>query len=271
MDEEKSARILQRIVRVGARIPRGTLEGICRAIEQSTAGDGIEGLSASLAAVSDPSVRNELIGLFSEWSSVPSDPGPRALAWSLRGASATDQSWRDTHDLDLVWTGPAPPSGVLRRTEQALLEVIEGARSELWLVSFAGYKVPRIRDSLRLAAERGATIRFVIESPEASAGKVTFSALQGIGPRLSEVATIYVWPIDRRERNDEGKYGSLHVKCALADDRLLFVSSANLTEFAMSLNMELGLLVRDEEIPRRVGEHLRWLVERRILVPISPD
>jgi len=40
----------------------------------------------------------------------------------------------------------------------------------------------------------------------------------------------------------------------------LLVSSANLTESALTLNMELGLLVEGGEVPRRVQEHLDALV-----------
>ena len=57
----------------------------------------------------------------------------------------------------------------------------------------------------------------------------------------------------------------LHAKCAVADGRYLFVSSANLTEAALHLNMELGLLIRGGKQPSHVQQHLVWLVENRIL------
>jgi cardiolipin synthase A/B len=54
--------------------------------------------------------------------------------------------------------------------------------------------------------------------------------------------------------------GSLHAKCAVADDDLLFITSANLTEFAMNLNMELGILVRGGELPGQVRLHFERLI-----------
>jgi len=39
-------------------------------------------------------------------------------------------------------------------------------------------------------------------------------------------------------------HGSLHVKCAVADASVALISSANLTDYTMSLNMELGVLVK---------------------------
>jgi phosphatidylserine/phosphatidylglycerophosphate/cardiolipin synthase-like enzyme len=179
-----------------------------------------------------------------------------------------DQWWRENRRLAVAWTGPAPPGGTFRRTDQALLQIIEAARKELWLVSFAGYNLPDIRDALMAAAEREVNLHLIIESPEESQGKVTFSALEGLGKRLAEVAIVYVWPLEKRTKNEKGQHGSLHVKCALADDRHLFVSSANLTEFAMSLNMELGLVVRGGDLPTQVGRHFRWLIERGYLVPV---
>jgi phosphatidylserine/phosphatidylglycerophosphate/cardiolipin synthase-like enzyme len=64
------------------------------------------------------------------------------------------------------------------------------------------------------------------------------------------------------------RHGSLHAKCAVADRRVLFVSSANLTEYALKLNMELGLLVRGGDLPGRAIGHLRRLVEEGVLVPV---
>ncbi|MFI5298708.1 MAG: hypothetical protein ACHREM_11475 [Polyangiales bacterium] len=43
------------------------------------------------------------------------------------------------------------------------------------------------------------------------------------------------------------------------DDEALLVSSANLTGFALSLNMELGVILRGGELPRRVRRHFDGL------------
>ena len=46
------------------------------------------------------------------------------------------------------------------------------------------------------------------------------------------------------------------------------ISSANLTEYALNLNMELGLLVRGGDLPGRVVGHLRRLMREGVLVPV---
>lgn len=55
-----------------------------------------------------------------------------------------------------------------------------------------------------------------------------------------------LWPHEQLPVDERGKRGVLHSKCAVADERMLFVSSANLTEHALNLNMELGVLIQGE-------------------------
>lgn len=254
------------LLAVARALPPAQLEGVCQVLELASS-TGRHPLAAADGVV-NPGLRESVRRAIVDWGSRGFGENFGGLAWALRGAAAMDQYWAENSRLDVLWTGPSPASNTFRRTEQALLEILASARQELWLVSFAGYRLPSVRDALLAAAERGVLVRMVIESPEESQGKVTFSALQGLGHRLAEVASVFVWPLPKRPTNDRGQHGSLHVKCALADDERLFVSSANLTEFAMSLNMELGVLARGGALPASVGAHFRWLVEQRILVAV---
>ncbi len=254
------------LVAVARALPPAQLEAVCLALAAASPADG-----APLGAadgVLNPGLRDSVRRAIADWRTGHPGEAFAAMAWALRGAAAMDQWWVENSRLDVLWTGPSPAANTFRRTEQALLEILAAARCELWLVSFAGYNLPNVRDALLAAAERDVRVQMVIESPEESQGKVTFSALEGLGARLAEVANVYVWPLAKRPRNEKGQHGSLHVKCALADDERLFVSSANLTEFAMSLNMELGVLARGGALPASVGRHFRWLVERGHLVAV---
>jgi phosphatidylserine/phosphatidylglycerophosphate/cardiolipin synthase-like enzyme len=256
--------LLRRIVELGRTMPPGILETICTELEAIAPGGHYHKI---LGKIPNPDVRSALAVLLASWKAADATESFVPLAWALRGAGSTDQWLRENERLAIVWTGPTTSSGGFRRTDQALLQVIAAAKKDLWLVSFAGYKLPAVATALATAAERDVAVHMIIESPEQSQGKVTFSVLEGLGQRLAEVATVYVWPLHKREKNAKGDHGSLHVKCALADDAHLLVSSANLTEFAMSLNMELGLLVRGGDMPREVGRHFRWLIEQGHLVP----
>ncbi len=63
------------------------------------------------------------------------------------------------------------------------------------------------------------------------------------------------------QRQSNGKSGSLHVKLAVADRLLALVSSANLTDYAFNMNMEMGILIRGGKIPAQIHDHFYKLIE----------
>jgi phosphatidylserine/phosphatidylglycerophosphate/cardiolipin synthase-like enzyme len=62
-------------------------------------------------------------------------------------------------------------------------------------------------------------------------------------------------------RDAEGRFGSLHAKCAIADSEHIFISSANLTEYAFTLNMEIGILVHSQKLASQVLNRVNSLIE----------
>ncbi|MPY76873.1 MAG: hypothetical protein GEU87_21775 [Alphaproteobacteria bacterium] len=74
--------------------------------------------------------------------------------------------------------------------------------------------------------------------------------------------------MDRRARNDRGQHGTLHAKCVVVDAERLFVSSANMTEFALVLNIELGVLLKGGDAPSQVERHLTELIRTGVLQPL---
>ena len=52
---------------------------------------------------------------------------------------------------------------------------------------------------------------------------------------------------------------------AVADGNTCFITSANLTGYAMERNMEAGVLITGGQIPRMLNDHLRSLVETRVV------
>ena len=133
------------------------------------------------------------------------------------------------------------------------------------MATFAAYKISTLKEAMLAAALRGVDIALVFESHDA--GKF-FAANKDIGDELEALCNIYVWPPNKRPEDAAGRHGSLHAKRAVADTDAILISSANLTEYALNLNMELGLLVRGGDLPGRVVEHLRRLEDKSILVPI---
>lgn len=78
---------------------------------------------------------------------------------------------------------------------------------------------------------------------------------------MASACSVYYWPQENRSKDVNGAIGKLHVKCAVADGQRLFLSSANFTEYAFTINMELGLLVTGGKLPEQVERHFERLIE----------
>ena len=89
-----------------------------------------------------PTARAALERLIAAWrqQKIPGD----VLAGILMGATLARQHAQRESSVELVWTGPTTPHVALRRTEQVLLDLINQAQSELFLVSFVAYDVSSI-------------------------------------------------------------------------------------------------------------------------------
>jgi phosphatidylserine/phosphatidylglycerophosphate/cardiolipin synthase-like enzyme len=70
---------------------------------------------------------------------------------------------------------------------------------------------------------------------------------------------------DPRALDLEGPGGVLHAKAVVADDEVVFVTSANLTEAALDRNIELGVLIRDRAFALTIGGYFRSLIDRNLL------
>jgi phosphatidylserine/phosphatidylglycerophosphate/cardiolipin synthase-like enzyme len=192
------------------------------------------------------------------WNEEEPDLPPRSLALALQSASDVDEHYRTSEDVQLIWTGPDVSNLPFRRTEQALLELVESAKRSLLIVAFAAYKIPELVEAINTVASAGVNVSCVFESHDASGGKVSFSPVEQLG--LAPSVRTFIWPMAKRPKDSLGRYGSLHAKCAVVDSNLLFLSSANLTEFAFNLNMELGVLIKGGPLPGSVETHFHTLI-----------
>ncbi len=220
--------------------------------------------SRVLQAISQPDLCHRVDQFLDEWRRVAPDISPESVALALLAAADMETFYRINQQLELVWTGPDSPAVPLRRTDQALLQLINTARQRLHIVCFAVYNVEKIAAALVAAANRGVRIALYLETPSASEGKIAYDSVQSLGSAVTGQADVYIWPLAQRLVDENGRHGSLHAKFAVADGNLMLVSSANLTRYAMTLNMELGLLVSGGKLPAQMEEHLNRLVERQV-------
>lgn len=268
-----SSHLLEAVSQTVQTLPPDSISNVVSAFEETADGTPFPHLRARvLTSVALPGERAVLDALLQacerEWELTGNRGGLRPaatlLAAALQSALHTKAAIERLGRVELAWTGPA--SGVtFRRTDQALLQVIQEARRELLLVTFAAYHVPLLLDAIRQALKRGVEVRFLGESAHESGGKVSFDAAHAFGA-IAHQMHFYVWPNEKRATDSTGKSGSLHAKLALADGELLFLSSANFTEHALLLNMEMGILVRGGDIPTQARDHFRILAERGQIV-----
>lgn len=91
-------------------------------------------------------------------------------------------------------------------------------------------------------------------------GSITFDAI-GKMRTLVPAARLYAW----RDKADPFSDGRVHAKVAVADARMCFITSANLTGHAMEKNMEAGVLISGGHIPRLLDDHLQSLVDMKLV------
>lgn len=201
------------------------------------------------------------------------DAPSAAVGYAILAAAQMGAYQRERQRLDLLWTGPETTVIPTRRNDQALLDVIGAARETLYLVSFAIYQIEGIQTAIAQALDRGVQTHLFLELPQRDeeTGQVGYNTLQAFGVDLALRCWVYEWAVGKRpfrlvwdaqRQTQKKRYAALHAKLAVADDAQLFLSSANLTAYAMRHNMEMGVLITGGDEPGRVREHLRALVER---------
>ena len=243
------------------QLPLPTLRIVARMIAESPA---LAAAKNRLSELPHPLYRQQAAHFIDGCHEIAADISPESVATVLLTAGIGEHEHRREQSTELVWTGPDAGVVPFRRTEQAILQVLDSAQRSITLVSYAVYKVPNICDSLIRAACRGVKITVILETPDRLEGQNEYSTLQALGPEVAACSSVFYWPEEKREHCGD-KPGILHIKCAVADGLWLFLSSANLTEYAFRINMELGVLVRGGNLPGQVEENFNRLIAMGVL------
>ncbi|MFQ5471701.1 MAG: DISARM system phospholipase D-like protein DrmC [Dehalococcoidia bacterium] len=259
---ESFEKIAEHIQRIASKVPQAVLLSLADGIHRLPPAVSAATIGRVLSTVAQPDYRSMVRGMLETWQGEAPEITAQSIALALQTASLCESQHRSGASVELVWTGPDSGAVPLRRTDQALLELINSATKRVVVVCFAIYKVDYICRALVEAGERGVDIDVVLESNDESEGKVTFDMMRALGSSIRSCARFYVWPLGKRPTDASGKHGSLHVKCATADGCMLLVSSAN---------MELGVLVKDGPLPRDVESHFERLIQQGVLESCRPE
>lgn len=216
--------------------------------------------SALSGVVGTPTAAGLVDQLIDAWRA--SAVSAEALASMLLASGHVLAKAANQQSTELVWTGPTTPFVSARRTEQALLQVINVAEKTLFITSFVAYDVSTIVKALNAASDRGVVISMLLELSQDHGGSITFDVI-GKMRTLVPTAKLYAW----RDKVDPFTDGRVHAKVAVADDKMCFITSANLTGHAMEKNMEAGVLISGEPFPGQLRRHLEALVMIGVIAP----
>lgn len=242
-------RLVESAYALACSLPGGTVEALASAILACPEGS----LRAEVARrIAHHQHRDLALAFVDRWREEVGEMDARTVAVALQTAAHAERAHRDSQSVEPVWTGPDAGVVPFRRTEQAILQVLDATRTRITLVSFAVYKIPNVAKALVNAAGRGVQLTVVVETPDRIEGQGEYSTIRASGREVAGCSTVYYWPQENRSLGENGKAGILHVKCAVADGEWMFLSSANLTRQAFTINMELGMLVRGGSMPSRV-------------------
>ncbi|MGI5243256.1 DISARM system phospholipase D-like protein DrmC [Dactylosporangium sp. CA-139066] len=181
----------------------------------------------------------------------------------LRGVAAGHAQQAAAVRVESVWSGPGTYRVPVRSTAQVLVEIAGEADHELLLMTYSAKPYPPLLDALSAAVGRGVAVTVVVETLQGAG-----SALAGAEPAAAFASVagvrLWHWPGDRRAEPG----AKMHAKIAVADRRVLLVSSANLTQSGIGKNIEAGLLVRGGAAPVRAAEHIAELRAQGALAPL---
>jgi len=140
-----------------------------------------------------------------------------------------------------------------------LHELVASAQRRILLVSFAAHTLPSLATDLEQAAARGATVDVVFETQDDSAGAYQSHQAQP----FHQVAGIRRWRWPAEQRPAGGAV--LHAKALVVDGHSALVGSANLTQRALTANLEVGVLVRDPAVAGAIEAHVHELMANGVL------
>ena len=217
-----------------------------------------DSMGSVLALISAPKALELLQQVLNAWRL--EDISAVEISAMLIASSYTQSKISNESSIELVWTGPTSRFVAPRRTEQALIQVINSAEKELFITSFVAYNIQTITNALNEACKRGIVLTMLLESSHDDGGSIDIDVIAKM-KKLVPMAKVYAW----KNKVDEFEGGRVHAKVAVADNSSCFITSANLTGYAMEKNMELGLLIEGGEVPGLIMNHLQALITTKIL------
>ena len=260
------------IAELAGQLPPGHVAAwarVLRSVTQQDAATQTKLIEARLIEAKSGFVLGALTArLISAWRAAdPPQPGA-AIALALETAALV-QAESATRRSDVVISGPTSDSTAVRLTSSVISELIHDSQKSLLVVSFAAFGVTEVVRELERASQRGVRIDLILERTADQGG--TLHGPVGASAAFEAIrhdATFWAWPENRRPVVGASR-AALHAKLVAADERIALLGSANLTDKALAVNLELGVIIRDPNVVSRIVRHFRSLMEPGV-GPLEP-
>lgn len=252
-----------------ARMPQDLADGLCRGMLAEAADPASGRLDTIISGL--PGEWRDLATVLIEESRACQPPVRLdALALAVRASTMTYVSATAQQEVELVWSGPPVVQSTFRRTDRAWVDVIDSARSNLWLASFSVGSVERVETALLSALDRRVSINLLFERARDSEGTLAYDGHARFARRILEESALYAWAPAKRPRCTTGNIALMHAKAVVADSSVMFVTSANLSGAALDRNIEVGVIVRGGSQPRWLAERFQQLVDCHAVEAVAP-
>lgn len=182
-----------------------------------------------MVKLESPKAAGEMISSFIDtWNECPGVAPLKASEFATSGHPATEGVRFWLFDQESIGWGS-------ENTDEMMNGLFASARREVWLIQPYTFVNLHILDHVRDLCQRGVRVH-VILSNQARAPRFRYASYYGIRDLIQAGATVWIY---------DSAVSPLHYKCALVDDRLAYVGSANLNYRSYRLARELNVVLED--------------------------
>ncbi len=176
----------------------------------------------------------------------------------------------------LVVTGPEIENTEVLKTGSRFIEVVQHAKRELMLATFALYQGDQILAPIHqtMAQNPGLEVTLILNVPR-KYGDTTLTEQVVEAYRREFLSKHWPWELRPKVYHfpaslhlKASERASMHCKFVLADEERCFITSANFTEAAQNRNIEVGIEVSGSYEPKALSSYFKALIKREVLCPL---
>jgi len=176
----------------------------------------------------------------------------------------------------LVVSGPDSPNLSNLKTGARFVQIVEHAKHELMLATFALYQGDKILEPIHQAMVNNPDLKVtLVLNIQRNYGDRTLSEELIAKARQDFVGRNWPWELKPHVyyfpeslHLDSKLRASMHAKFLIADEERCFITSANFTEAAQKKNIEIGVELQHSHEPKALSRYFKDLIARGELKPL---